>query len=139
MVKVLFLIDDDEDDRQIFLEALKNYNPNVEMIFAQDGVQALDLLRTNSVVPDVIFLDYNMPRMNGLDCLRALKADSRFKTIPTIMYTTSGDREQEKLVLMLGADHYLLKANSFTHLCDELKRLLDIIGQNIVKNKSMAP
>ena len=137
MVKVLFLIDDDEDDREIFHEALKSYDPSVEMLFARDGVEALSILRTNRITPDVIFLDYNMPRMNGLDCLRQLKTNDQWKAIPTIMYTTSGDREQEKVVLLLGADHYMRKTNSFIHLCEELKRLLDIVGKKIEPRKTV--
>jgi DNA-binding response OmpR family regulator len=92
----------------------------------------LEFLDAATVLPDVIFLDYNMPRMNGLDCLKELKnKSSKYKEIPTIMYTTSGDREQEKVILGLGADHYMRKTSSFEELCRELDRLLESIGKQL--------
>lgn len=131
MIKILFMIDDDQDDRDIFREAVATCNPQIELMFAQDGVEALEILEASVIMPDVIFLDYNMPRMTGLDCLRKLKANSATKDIPTIMYTTSGDREQEKVVLLLGADHYMQKTVSFKDLCEELARLFSLIDQHI--------
>jgi CheY-like chemotaxis protein len=131
MVRILFLIDDDQDDREIFREAVAVCDQTIEIAFATDGVEALSMLASGEVEPDVIFLDYNMPRMNGLQCLKSLKADDRTKHIPTIMYTTSGDREQEKVVLLLGADYYMQKTVSFSGLCVELRRLFDLINKNI--------
>jgi CheY-like chemotaxis protein len=131
MIKILFLIDDDQDDREIFREAVAKCDPKIEMKFAKDGVEALEILNSSVTLPDVIFLDYNMPRMNGLQCLKILKADPLTKEIPTIMYTTSGDREQEKVVLLLGADYYMQKTVSFIGLCDELARLFEVIDKSI--------
>jgi CheY-like chemotaxis protein len=129
MIKIIFMIDDDADDREIFREALLTSNPKVELSFAADGVEALEKLKASAVKPDAIFLDYNMPRMNGIDCLRALKKDKETKEIPVVMYTTSGDREQEKVIMLLGASYYMKKTTSFQHLCSELNRLLEDIGR----------
>src|SRR5688572_3417451 len=129
MVKILFMIDDDIDDRQIFQEAIVVCNPDINMVFASDGEEALEILQDATVLPDVIFLDYNMPRMNGVQCLKRLKSTPAFKSIPTVMYTTSGDREEEKVVRVLGAAYYMRKTTSFVGLCNELKRVLDIIDQ----------
>ncbi len=131
MVKILFLIDDDQDDREIFREAVATCDAKIEMMFAADGIEALNILKSSTVLPDVIFLDYNMPRMNGLECLKKLKANSDTKNIPTILYTTSGDREQEKVVLLLGADYYMQKTVSFNGLCEELARLFDLIDKKV--------
>lgn len=136
MAKILFMIDDDQDDREIFQEAISDCDPNIELLFAGDGMEALEILNAGKAHPDVIFLDYNMPRMNGLDCLRQLKRDAKTKDIPTIMYTTSGDREQEKVVLLLGADHYMRKTTSYKTLCSELKRLLVLVERNELKSKN---
>jgi CheY-like chemotaxis protein len=136
MIKVLFLVDDDQDDRDIFQEAVFNNYPSIDLIFAGDGVEALEILETGKKYPDVIFLDYNMPRMNGMECLKKLKSNPKTKDIPTVMYTTSGDREQEKVILLLGADYYMRKTNSFTQLCDELARVLDLISRKLqARNK----
>lgn len=131
MPKILFLIDDDQDDREIFREAVALCDPDIELVFAADGVEAVEILNSGQVHPDVIFLDYNMPRMNGVDCLRILKTNSITKQIPTIMYTTSGDREDEKVVRFLGADYYMQKTVSFESLCHEMKRVLDLIDAKV--------
>lgn len=131
MVKILFLIDDDQDDSEIFREAVAVCDQSIELVFAVDGIDALEILNAGVVKPDVIFLDYNMPRMNGLQCLKRLKAEESTKNIPTIMYTTSGDREQEKVILLLGADYYMQKTVSFNGLCGELKRLFELIEKKV--------
>jgi CheY-like chemotaxis protein len=127
MLKVIFMVDDDQDDREVFSEAIFKVYPTVEVIFASAGDEALNILSVIKTNPDVIFLDYNMPRMTGVQCLRALKAHAKTKSIPVIMYTTSGDREEEKVSLLLGADHYLQKNTNFDHLCTELQRLLELV------------
>lgn len=119
-----------QDDREIFREAVATCDPKIEIMFANDGLEALQILDSSMILPDVIFLDYNMPRMNGLECLKRLKANADTKNIPTIMYTTSGDREQEKVVLLLGADYYMQKTINFKSLCQELSRLFDLIERN---------
>lgn len=129
MIKILFLIDDDQDDREIFSEAVSICAPQIELLFASDGVEALEILGSSAVQPDVIFLDYNMPRMNGLECLKKLKDGGNTKDIPTIMYTTSGNREHERTILELGADYYMQKTISFDTLCTELARLFQLIDQ----------
>jgi CheY-like chemotaxis protein len=139
MRKILFMIDDDQDDREIFQEAIINCNASVELVFAEDGEQALKLLASGKTQPDVIFLDYNMPRMSGIECLKKLKSNEKTKNIPTIMYTTSGDREQEKVLLLLGADHYMRKTTSFMELCKELQRLLAIVDTDPGQLKSLIP
>jgi CheY-like chemotaxis protein len=131
MIKLLFLVDDDADDREFFEEAIHHCNPSIKVIFAKDGIEAIEYLDSAETFPDAIFLDYNMPRMNGVECLKKIKANSKTRSIPIIMYTTSGDREQEKTVLLLGADHYMRKTTSFSTLCSELDRLLLLIAKKL--------
>ena len=129
MVKTLFLVDDDIDDRDIFKEAVHFYDPNIKLSFARDGLEAIDYLQTKKVNPDVIFLDYNMPRMNGLDCLKLLKAQQETKSIPIVMYSTSS--AQRATVLKFGAYHYLEKAVSFEILCRQLDWVLSKISNGV--------
>jgi len=136
MVKVLFMIDDDVDDREVFQEAIRTSYPDIDLIFAYDGVQALEILNGSNRLPDIIFLDYNMPRMSGLQCLKALKASDKFKHIPTVMYTTSGDREEENVVRMFGVDYYMRKTTSFIELCAELKTIIETTNSKSQKTSS---
>jgi CheY-like chemotaxis protein len=131
MVRIIFMIDDDEDDKEIFEEAILKCYPNVELMFAGDGEEALRILHAATRNPDVIFLDYNMPRMSGVDCLRILKSQERTRSIPVVMYTTSGNLEEERVTRMIGADHYLKKTNSFNELCTALKKVLTEIDSKV--------
>lgn len=130
MVKSILMVDDDIDDREIFQEVIKKIDSSLQLKFAEDGEQALGILHSETVDPDVIFLDFNMPKLNGLDCLRALKSNKRTQRIPVIIYTTSVDREHEKVALMLGADHCVKKMTNFTDLCAEVNRLLKLLNKH---------
>src|SRR5688500_6805061 len=109
MIKVLFLVDDDQEDREIFKEALSVCDPNIELMFAGDGLEALATLDSLKNMPDVIFVDHYMPRMNGLERLKALELNSKTKSIPMVVYSTSADKEKDKIMLSSGADYYLKK------------------------------
>lgn len=130
------MIDDDQDDREIFREAVQKCNPSIETIFANDGAEALQILNRRDIQPDAIFLDNNMPRMDGVQCLMKLKSIQRTKSIPIVMYTTAGNAVQEQYILSLGADYFLKKTNTFNQLCIELERLLLLIEQKLVKRNT---
>lgn len=134
MLKIVFLIDDDPDDREFFEEAIHAWNAATEVCFARDGVEGLEVLNGGKIQPDVIFLDYNMPRMNGVQCLHQLKASHKTRDIPVIMYTTSGNRTDEEGILLIGADYYMQKTWSFNQLCGELERLLLQVEQKLQSN-----
>lgn len=121
----MLLIDDDQDDREIFREAVAECDPRIAILFAADGAEALELLEQSVVLPDLIFLDYNMPKMNGIECLKRIKGNTSTRDIPTIMHTTCSDPAQQHLVMKLGADHYMQKASSFDLLREELSNLLN--------------
>src|ERR1700739_3500683 len=85
-----FLIDDDADDREIFSLALGKADQKVKCVVARDGEEALDILKGNKeFTPDSIFLDLNMPRMDGRECLVEIRKIERLKNIPICIYTTS--------------------------------------------------
>src|SRR5215472_11773008 len=88
-----FLIDDDIDDQEIFSMAIKDAHPLARCVFADDGVHALEKFKIdNTFIPHVIFIDINMPRMNGIQCLSEIKKLSRLQHIPAYMYSTSAER-----------------------------------------------
>ena len=114
----MLLVDDDQDDREIFREAVGECDPRITLLFANDGTEALELLEQSIVLPDVIFLDYNMPKMNGVEFLKRINNNRNTRDIPTIMHTTCSDPAQQQLVMKLGADHYMQKAASFASFCE---------------------
>ena len=83
------LVDDDPDDQEIFGMAVQSVNSNVSCYFADDGIKALEMLKDASFRPDMIFVDLNMPRMNGKQCLAEIKKIDRLQNIPVYIYSTS--------------------------------------------------
>ena len=118
--KILMIVDDDEDDRFFFRSAIRKNNPLYECIEAKNGEDALKQLRKAKELPDFIFLDLNMPRMDGRECLIELKKDETLKKIPVIIYSTSGYQIDINITKELGADYFLSKLSDIYPLPEEL-------------------
>ena len=119
----ILYIEDDPEDQQIFKEAVDIVAPRAALHFAPDGIKATELLYSLVVEPDYIFLDLNMPRMDGLQFLYTVKK-SEFKEIPVVVFTTSQNELDRKDSEKLGAVSFITKPNSFTEVCDALKRFV---------------
>jgi CheY-like chemotaxis protein len=120
--KTCFLIDDDIDDQAIFALALDEVEMPVRFVVANNGIEALEKLRTNeSFVPDFIFLDLNMPRMHGRECLAEIKKIDRLEDVPVIIYSTSSDPRDVVETKQLGAAEYIVKPSSVSTLSELLK------------------
>ncbi len=124
-IKVILLIDDDADDRELFREALKQVDPLVICIEADDGDVALFLLnQPDAVLPDVIFLDLNMPRMNGKQCLNEIKQSDALAHIPVVIYTTSKRGVDVEETKNMGAVHFITKPAFFDKICKSIDYVL---------------
>ena len=121
----VLIIDDDEDDRELFCEALGYVNKDIDCFHATDGEEALAFLNDpNGNLPDYIFLDLNMPRLNGKECLAEIKKRNNIKDIPVIIYSTSNNRHDKEETKLLGAADFLHKPNEFNLLIRELTQIL---------------
>ena len=125
--RLFLLVDDDNDDCEFFCEALNEVAPNIECSVANNGVEALKKLREDlTKLPDIIFLDLNMPCMDGRTCLKELKEDNTLKEIPVIIYTTSSNQHDIDETKALGAFHYLTKPSSFKDLREQIVSVLEM-------------
>jgi CheY-like chemotaxis protein len=106
----LLVIDDDEDDRQLFIESAKEVDETIICITAADGQEALKILQNdNNILPDYVFLDLRMPRFGGRKCLEEIKKDARLTHIPIIVYSTSREVEDAIELKNMGAAHFVSK------------------------------
>lgn len=122
----IMIIDDDADDRNFFQEAINNISPVIETHICDSGIQALALFQENKIAtPDFIFLDFNMPLMNGRECLVELKKILQHKITNIIILSTSDMKEDMEDALRLGAKLFLTKPNTFQELCIMLKGVLE--------------
>ena len=126
-----FLVDDDTDDILLFKDVLKEVNPSIIFNSAEDGQQAIQFLKTNnSHLPDVIFLDLNMPRMDGKQCLAEIKRDERLHKIPVIIYTTSSQSKDIEESIQKGALCFITKPSNIK----ELRNIISSIASNVHNN-----
>lgn len=117
---VVLNVDDDQEDREFFCDALREIDPTITCLIAGSGMEALALLENRSPLPDYIFLDINMPMMDGKQCLKALKSTPNLQSIPVIMYSTSTDTREIKECYKLGAEDFLIKPHSYDKLVNDL-------------------
>ena len=121
----ILLVDDDVEDQEIFLDAIKEVDPLVHCFCAADGEDALKLLGTEAIVkPDLVFIDLNMPKLNGKQLLLELKRSDNLKDIPVIMYSTFFGPSDIEEITASGASHYMIKSTRFEDLCLNLKHIL---------------
>jgi CheY-like chemotaxis protein len=129
--RTILLADDDPDDAEIFSMVLTKVDPSIKLIHAPNGVAVLEYLKErNHVVPDVIFLDINMPEMNGWQCLQSLKANPLTSGIPVLMYTTSSQARDKEIAMNLGAVAFITKPSDYK----TLEKLLLSIATNLNAN-----
>ena len=131
MEKVILLVEDNPDDELLTRRALKKNNIGNEVIVARDGVEALDYLfgtgahegRDLSELPQVMLLDLKLPKIDGLDVLRRVRADERTRLLPVVILTSS--REQQDLVngYGCGANSYIRKPVDFAQFIEAVRQL----------------
>lgn len=130
-MKTILLVEDNPDDAALTLRAFKKHNVINEIIVAGDGVEALDYLfatgaylgRENCALPQLVLLDLKLPRLDGLEVLRRLRADARTRLLPVVILTSS-DEEQDILQgYNLGANSYIRKPVDFDEFMEAVRQL----------------
>jgi CheY-like chemotaxis protein len=124
----LLLADDDEDDRWLFKHALTDLSiPHTLQVFS-NGAELINYLLINQQqLPDAVFLDINMPKKDGLECLTEIKSHQNLKIIPVIIYSTANPGLKAKEMYANGAYHYIQKPGSFFTLRKILNKVLSLI------------
>ncbi|HUR12531.1 MAG TPA: response regulator [Flavitalea sp.] len=121
-----FLMDDDIDDQEVFELALQKIDENIQFSSAKDGAEGLQKLKENEAfVPDFIFLDINMPKMNGMQCLPEIKKLQHLRNSRIIMYSTSSSESIQRTSQKLGADGFLVKPTKIGLLVNHLTQILE--------------
>jgi CheY-like chemotaxis protein len=127
----ILLVDDSPDDIQLTVRALNQSNIINELVVAEDGVEALDYLfgtgkyegRPSGVLPHLILLDLKMPRMDGLEVLRRIRADERTRLMPVVVLTTSNEDRDRVESYRLGANSYIRKPVDFNQFVEAVRQL----------------
>ncbi len=126
----ILLADDDPDDCQFFREALEALPLSADLTFANDGEKLMRFLMENTdQLPDAIFLDLNMPRKTGFQCLLEIKGDDRLKKVPVVIISTSYDPTLSESLYQNGASYYIKKPIGFSQLQELISLAIELITQ----------
>jgi two-component system, response regulator len=129
--RVILLVEDNPDDEELTLRALKKSNISNPVVIARDGVEALDYLfargahtgRDSREQPQVVLLDLKLPKLDGLEVLRALRAEPRTKRLPVVILTSSAEEQDILAGYDLGANSYIRKPVDFTQFVEAVRQL----------------
>ena len=129
--KVILLVEDNPDDEALTLRALKKSNVANKVVVARDGAEALDYLFATGAyagsvtrdLPQIIFLDLKLPKMDGLEVLRRLRADKRTKLLPVVILTSSKEEQDIISGYSLGANSYIRKPVDFEKFAESARQL----------------
>lgn len=123
-----YIVDDDLDDQQFLIEALTENDQDAQCLTALNGSEAIrNLMKVGAKLPDAIFLDLNMPQLNGKECLRNLKRTPSLRHIPVIIYSTTTNQKEVHETLKMGASFFIVKKENFQELREELRKLIKLI------------
>ena len=129
--KVILLIEDNEDDAELTLRALKRNHISNEVVVARDGIEALDYLfgtgsyagRDAGILPAVILLDLKLPKLDGFEVLRRIRADERTRLLPVVILTSSKEEQDRINGYKNGANSYIRKPVDFNQFAEAVQRL----------------
>jgi CheY-like chemotaxis protein len=132
----ILLADDDSDDCFFFQEALTKLKTSTELITVDNGERLMTYLTRNSEkLPDILFLDLNMPRKNGSECLKEIKVNKKMQNIPVIIYSTYVHETVADQLYKNGA-HYYVRKGDISELRKVLKHILELLAENKLERPS---
>lgn len=127
-VDLILLADDDVDDRMFFASAIQELCTHTKLVTVNDGETVIKWLNTTEKLPDIIFLDMNMPCKNGAECLAEIKEKERLKNIPVVIISTSLDEDMIKSLYESGAKWYIKKPSMFAHLKILIAKAIELVS-----------
>ena len=132
----IFLVDDDEEDRELFSEALSHVDETIRLTEMSSCFKLMETLdNPEAPIPDVIFLDVEIPKLNGLECLKKLKASNRTHDLNIVVLSTFSHPQYIEEAYKNGASHYYVKPTRFTKLKEIISDALEGNWKNRLPNK----
>ena len=127
----ILLADDDMDDRTFFKQALEELSLPTQLTTVNDGEELMDYLSKNPEnIPDVLFLDINMPRKNGIECLSEIRKNERLKDISVVMFSTTNSWDTINTLFKSGTHVYIHKPSDFSQLKQVIYHALPLAAEN---------
>lgn len=122
--RTVHLADDDEDDRMLIREALQEASPDINIVEAENGKELIhNIKKADDLSDTVIIVDMNMPKMNGIEAIKAIRKDPELPDVPAVMLSTSNNPDLKKKALEAGANEFFSKPASFKGLLEIVKKI----------------
>ncbi len=122
--KNILLVDDDQDDAEIFMDAIKDIDPAMHCTVENSSIQALQKLNNADFIPDIIFLDYRMPHLDGLEFLRLLRADKKGEEVRVMIYSGYLDPALQDAALSFSKVGFFRKTENYPSLVEMLRAVI---------------
>jgi CheY-like chemotaxis protein len=135
----ILLADDDKDDGILFQEILDEIPLSTQLTTVYNGEQLMKLLNEKEPLPDILFLDLNMPRKNGLECLKEIRLTEKLKGLPVIIFSTSYESEIVNRLYKNGAQYYIRKPTDFTQFKKVIYQALILTAQTVILESPPPP
>ncbi len=134
----ILLVDDDTDDCLFFKDAIGELVPSLNFTAVHNGEQLMQLLGNETYkLPDVLFLDLNMPRKNGFECLTEIKQNASLKALPVVVFSTSFEQEVVNRLYNNGAQYFIRKPSEFSLYKKIILHTLSLITQKDIAQPAM--
>lgn len=130
LMNTVLLVEDNPDDEELALRALKNLDPSIEVSVVRDGEEALNYLLgafenpyTRRKLPKVVLLDLKLPKLNGLDVLQRIRSTNRTRYLPVVVLTSSSEESDIRKCIDMGANSYVRKSIEYNQLIREIRQI----------------
>lgn len=130
-IKNVILAEDDDEDVLLFETVLSELNQDIKVVVATDGNELMKILKQVATLPEMIFLDLNMPHKNGFECLSEIKSNEKWNSIKIVILSTSSQPQQIETAYKGGADLYLAKPVSYTHFKSMMEKCLSLDWEDL--------
>jgi CheY-like chemotaxis protein len=129
----ILLAEDDDDDAMFFESAVREVDPTSQVVRFVDGLDLINNIASTKR-PSILFLDINMPRMNGYECLRRLRNNSVYQELPIVIFSTAGPTDLIRKLYEAGANHFIVKPNEFNQWKSIIENALNSDWSTFSKN-----
>jgi DNA-binding response OmpR family regulator len=130
----IVLIEDDTDDVELLQDALNNHNVSYTMSVLKDGSSAAGFCETADYLPDIIIMDFNLPRVHGREVVNLIRCKEKFANVPILILSTSSSKEDIAYAYEAGADKYLIKPATLDSIKETVRTIVQLAGGSLVKS-----
>jgi DNA-binding response OmpR family regulator len=130
----IVLIEDDADDVELLQESLDSHNIQYILTVIKDGSAAVQFCETATFLPDIIIMDFNLPRVHGREVICKIRCNKKFAEVPILILSTSSSKEDISYAYKVGADKYLVKPATLEAIHETIKTIVQLANRKIVSS-----